>query len=89
VPLPDRSLELRGDLRLYDSDGQPLCEAGRVFLCRCGNSRNKPFCDMSHERADFKSRAPEIPRDRLEADTPAAFTPNPGVPDPRTRRESG
>jgi CDGSH-type Zn-finger protein/uncharacterized Fe-S cluster protein YjdI len=83
VPLQDRSLELRGDLRLYDSEGELLCEAGRAFLCRCGNSRNKPFCDMSHERVGFQSRAPEPSPERLEAETPAAFTPNPGVPDAR------
>jgi CDGSH-type Zn-finger protein/uncharacterized Fe-S cluster protein YjdI len=83
IPLPDRSLELRGDVRLHDPDGQLLCEAGRAFLCRCGNSRNKPFCDMSHERVGFKSRAPELPRERLEAETPAAFTPNPDVRAPR------
>jgi CDGSH-type Zn-finger protein/uncharacterized Fe-S cluster protein YjdI len=82
VPLKDASLELRGHLRIYHSDGKPLVEAGRVILCRCGQSRNKPFCDSSHEPAEFRSRAPEVPRDRLEAETPAAFTPNPEVPEP-------
>jgi CDGSH-type Zn-finger protein len=83
VPLQDGSLELRGHIRLHDSSGEPLCETGRVFLCRCGNSGHKPFCDTTHERVGFKSRDPELPRDRLEAETPAAFTPNPRVPDPR------
>jgi CDGSH-type Zn-finger protein/uncharacterized Fe-S cluster protein YjdI len=83
VPLQDGSLELQGHVRVYDSGGRQLCETGRVFLCRCGNSRNKPFCDLSHKRVGFESREPEQPRDRLEAETPAAFTPNRGVPDPR------
>ncbi|VAW77851.1 hypothetical protein MNBD_GAMMA15-33 [hydrothermal vent metagenome] len=26
----------------------------RAALCRCGQSRNKPFCDNSHEGASFK-----------------------------------
>jgi CDGSH-type Zn-finger protein/uncharacterized Fe-S cluster protein YjdI len=87
IPLQDGSLELRGDVQMHDSAGQPLCEAGRMFLCRCGNSRNKPFCDMSHERVAFKSREPEPTSERLQAETPAAFTPNPDVPDPRGASE--
>jgi CDGSH-type Zn-finger protein/uncharacterized Fe-S cluster protein YjdI len=82
VPLSDASLELRGHLRIYHSDGKPLVDAGRVILCRCGQSGNKPFCDGSHGEAEFRSRAPEPSRDRLEAETPAAFTPNPRVPEP-------
>jgi CDGSH-type Zn-finger protein/uncharacterized Fe-S cluster protein YjdI len=82
VPLEDASLELRGHLRIYHSDGRPLREAGRVLLCRCGQSRTKPFCDSSHEHSDFCSREPEVARDRLEAETPAAFTPNPRIPEP-------
>ena len=83
VPLQDGSLELRGHLRLCDSSGKPVGDAGRLLLCRCGQSANKPFCDKSHERVGFESRAPETARDRLQAETPAAFTPNPRVPDPR------
>jgi CDGSH-type Zn-finger protein/uncharacterized Fe-S cluster protein YjdI len=83
VPLQDASLELRGHLRIHQADGTLLAEGGRAVLCRCGRSRTKPFCDGSHDDAGFRSAPPVPERDRLEAETPAAFTPNPRVPDAR------
>ena len=83
VPAGDASLRLRGDIRIFDEEGRLLAEAGKAALCRCGQSQNKPFCDASHEKAGFCSNPPVVERDRLEAETPAAFTPNPKVPDPR------
>jgi CDGSH-type Zn-finger protein/uncharacterized Fe-S cluster protein YjdI len=82
VPKQDASLELRGHLRIYHSDGKPLAELGRVLLCRCGQSGNKPFCDSSHHAAGFCSREPDPLPDRLAAESPAAFTPNVGIPEP-------
>ncbi len=28
----------------------------RAALCRCGESKNKPFCDNTHEKVDFRDR---------------------------------
>ncbi len=29
-------------------------------LCRCGHSKNKPFCDSSHRTCDFRAPAAEV-----------------------------
>jgi len=47
-------LYMRGDLEI---DGAAEDMAGvrfRAALCRCGKSKNKPFCDDSHAEAGFK-----------------------------------
>jgi len=44
-------LELRdGAGNLYDFSGKK-----RVFLCRCGASTTKPFCDGQHTRIGFEA----------------------------------
>lgn len=44
------SLRLEGDFELVDKSGNVYDLGGRevVGLCRCGLSKNKPFCDGSH-----------------------------------------
>lgn len=45
-------------LILLDSEGNPFeITDDEIALCRCGQSRNKPFCDDSHVRTGFKSTA--------------------------------
>lgn len=49
----DGPLYLRGELAIEGvSDDMPGV-AFRAALCRCGQSKNKPFCDNSHRRDDF------------------------------------
>ena len=55
----------------------------RATLCRCGASKNKPFCDSSHVTAAFKaSGEPETqPSDPLEhRDGPLRISPLPNGP---------
>ena len=57
-------------------DGRSSCpEGSAVALCRCGHSRNKPFCDATHKRVGFVAddTAPRAARRargvRLKSDT--------------------
>ena len=45
VPGP---LWVRGGIPIFAADGQQYEVRNRVTLCRCGHSRNKPFCDGVH-----------------------------------------
>jgi len=45
---------LRGDLDIEGAANDMSGVAYRAALCRCGASRNKPFCDNSHEAICFK-----------------------------------
>ncbi len=50
--VPDGPLYLVGRLRLRTPDGA-VAEEQRIALCRCGDSKNKPFCDNSHLEKGF------------------------------------
>lgn len=49
------SYKVEGEPRLVDADGNTVeTRAGRpFFLCRCGHSQNKPFCDGAHNRNEW------------------------------------
>lgn len=44
---------LDGPAEVVSGTGRRVKRAGKLFLCRCGQSKNKPFCDGSHEKAGF------------------------------------
>lgn len=47
-------LFVRGQLEIEGSLAKAPGVKFRAALCRCGQSKNKPFCDNSHEAAGFK-----------------------------------
>jgi len=47
-------LWLRGGLAVIAADGFAYEVRNRITLCRCGASRNKPFCDGSHASIAFQ-----------------------------------
>lgn len=52
---PDGSLKVEGGVHLRDHEGNTIetREGKPYFLCRCGQSTRKPFCDGTHNRIDF------------------------------------
>ena len=52
---PNGPLLLQGNVQLVASSGRVAWEGTKCALCRCGESKNKPFCDGSHKAAGFDS----------------------------------
>lgn len=46
-------LWVRGRVPVFSAEGEAYEVRNRVTLCRCGESKNKPFCDGSHIAAKF------------------------------------
>jgi len=50
----DGPIEIKGDFEMTDMAGNKVDDMKKVYLCRCGASGNKPFCDGSHKKAGFE-----------------------------------
>ncbi|MGE5422486.1 MAG: (4Fe-4S)-binding protein [Ignavibacteriales bacterium] len=48
-------LMVDGPTSLTSSDGKVIKEGSKLVLCRCGLSKNKPFCDGAHAREGWKA----------------------------------
>ena len=49
---------VEGPLTIVDAAGNPFAvdsSKPAVALCRCGQSKNRPFCDGAHKQAGFQS----------------------------------
>ncbi len=46
---------VEGPIKLVDVDGDEWqIDEEVIALCRCGHSKNKPFCDGAHKEAGFE-----------------------------------
>jgi CDGSH-type Zn-finger protein len=45
---------IRGGIQVIAADGFHYEIRNRVTLCRCGASKNKPFCDGTHAAIKFR-----------------------------------
>lgn len=53
--IPDGPLKIEGNLTLRAASGRLAWQGTKTALCRCGASKNKPFCDATHREIGFKS----------------------------------
>ncbi len=56
-PVPNGPLGLVGPVEVTSGTGTRIARSEKVFLCRCGQSKTKPFCDGSHKAAGFSAPA--------------------------------
>ncbi len=45
---------IKGKFKVTDGTGKLIETSGQIAICRCGASRNKPFCDGTHHVTGFK-----------------------------------
>ena len=46
---------ISGDIEVVDHEGNQITRSDAVWMCRCGQSKDKPFCDGSHRSCDFST----------------------------------
>lgn len=54
-PQPDGPLQIRGNLEITSGTGRVVARVTSAYLCRCGGSATKPFCDGTHAKIGFRS----------------------------------
>ena len=55
LPLPDGPLQIQGAHEIVSGTGHTVNRVMQSYLCRCGGSANKPYCDGTHARIGFKA----------------------------------
>lgn len=45
--------EVVGEVEILDANGELIRQTTKTFLCRCGHSAKKPYCDGSHKKHEF------------------------------------
>lgn len=71
VPRRNGPLSVRGRVEVRDAAGELIATGHRMTLCRCGHSKNQPFCDLSHRDVGFTDNQPVIAERRRDAAHPA------------------
>jgi CDGSH-type Zn-finger protein len=53
TPQKNGSLMVEGALEICSASGRTISRVTKTWLCRCGHSGNKPFCDSTHKKIGF------------------------------------
>jgi len=53
--IPNGPVKLTGPIEIVSATGETVERCTEVFLCRCGGSARKPYCDGTHKRIGFRS----------------------------------
>ena len=54
-PQANGPLLVEGNLEIVSGTGRTTNRVTKVFLCRCGQSSKKPYCDGTHKKTGFTS----------------------------------
>jgi len=55
TPTENGPNRITGHFKLQWPSGHDIAHKDEVLLCRCGRSKDKPFCDGSHVAVGFRS----------------------------------
>lgn len=56
TPKNNGPYHLIGEFKIVTQGGKEIqVESNQTWLCRCGQSSKKPFCDGTHAKASFQS----------------------------------
>jgi CDGSH-type Zn-finger protein/uncharacterized Fe-S cluster protein YjdI len=53
TPYPNGPLGVKGNAEILTGTGRTVDRIASVALCRCGGSKNKPYCDGTHKAIGF------------------------------------
>jgi len=59
IPTTDGPYAVAGNLEVCTGTGSTIARVAGAILCRCGGSKNKPFCDGTHAAIGFKAPGAE------------------------------
>lgn len=61
---PEGPYIVEGEIELIGLDDNVIPTKKKVFLCRCGASTHKPFCDGTHSKIGFEAAAEAVPESK-------------------------